>query len=76
MPVDTLHYDAATGCRKSMTKGAMALVSWLRRNAAAPTGAACAASAQRLGLLDHAEGRAVDWHLDVPDPAIGVRRSA
>lgn len=68
VPVDTLRYDHARGCRKTMTKGAMALVAWLRRNTSGEYwgGLRC----ERLGAASfsmHAEGRAVDWHLDAGD---------
>ncbi len=68
VPVDDLKYDHAKGCRKTMTKGALALVSWLARNTAGEYwgGVRC----ERLGKSSfsmHAEGRAVDWHLDVTD---------
>ena len=68
VPVDELRYDQAKGCRKSMTNGALALVSWLGRNTGGEYwgGVRC----ERLGKSSfsmHAEGRAVDWHLDVGD---------
>ena len=70
VPVDTLTYDRATRCRKSMTKGALALVSWLQRNARGTYwgGVRC----ERLSgstFSMHAEGRAIDWHLDVHNAA-------
>ena len=51
-----------------MTKGALALVKWLDRNTGGEYwgGVRC----ERLGKSNfsmHAEGRAVDWHLDVGD---------
>lgn len=66
VPVDTLRYDHAKGCRKHMTKGALALVTWLSRNTGGEYwgGIRC----ERLSGTSfsmHAEGRAVDWHLDV-----------
>ena len=68
VPVDELRYDHAKGCRKNMTKGALALVKWLDRNTGGEYwgGVRC----ERLGKSSfsmHAEGRAVDWHLDVGD---------
>ena len=68
VPVDELRYDQAKGCRKSMTKGALALVSWLGRNTGGEYGGGV--RCERLGKSSfsmHAEGRAVDWHLDVGD---------
>ncbi len=66
VPVDDLRYDHAKGCRKNMTRGALALVKWLDRNTGGEYwgGVRC----ERLGKSNfsmHAEGRAVDWHLDV-----------
>ena len=68
VPVDELRYDHAKGCRKNMTKGALALVKWLARNTGGEYwgGVRC----ERLSgssFSMHAEGRAIDWHLDVGD---------
>ena len=69
VPVDTLRYDHATRCRKMMTKGALALVTWLSRNTAGEYwgGVRCERLSGKTFSM-HAEGRAVDWHLDVGDP--------
>lgn len=70
VPVDELRYEHAKRCRKQMTKGALALAEWLGRNTRGEYwgGLRC----ERLGSKSysmHAEGRAVDWHLDAGDPA-------
>lgn len=70
VPVDELRYEQARGCRRSMSKGALALAQWLARNTSGEYwgGVRC----ERLGGSNfsmHAEGRAVDWHLDARVPA-------
>jgi hypothetical protein len=70
VPVDELRYEHARGCRRSMSKGALALSKWLARNTRGEYwgGVRC----ERLGRSSfsmHAEGRAVDWHLDARVPA-------
>lgn len=65
VPVDELRYEHARGCRRSMSRGALALSQWLARNTRGEYwgGVRC----ERLGRSSfsmHAEGRAVDWHLD------------
>jgi hypothetical protein len=74
-PIDDYAYDHATECRKRPTPGALALVDWLEHNA---TGVSwgimrCENWGRNRASL-HAEGRAVDWHLDAADP--GDRREA
>ena len=70
VPVDELRYEHARGCRKTMSKGALVLAQWLARNTSGEYwgGVRC----ERLGgssFSMHAEGRAVDWHLDARVPA-------
>jgi hypothetical protein len=69
-PVDDYRYDHAKACRKHPTPGARALVEWLEKNA---TGSfwgimRCEKWGKNSASL-HAEGRAVDWHLDASSPA-------
>ncbi len=71
-PIDDPAYDdAATHCVKQPTKGALALVRWLPR--ISPRGVLwginrCEMWGKHSASL-HAEGRAIDWHLDVHDAA-------
>ncbi len=69
--IDDPRYDRATHCVKQPTKGARALVAWLPT--ISPRGTnwginRCEIWGKRSASL-HAEGRAVDWHLDVKNPA-------
>jgi hypothetical protein len=70
LPIERFAYDPATHCVKRPAAGAMALQSWL---AAHERGVSwgimrCEKWGRRSASL-HAEGRAVDWHLDVHDAA-------
>ena len=69
-PIDDYGYDKATDCRKKPTPGALALVDWLERNAAGTSWGImrCERWGKHSASL-HAEGRAVDWHLDASRPA-------
>jgi hypothetical protein len=69
-PIDDYAYDHATECRKRPTPGALALVEWLERNAAGVSWGImrCEKWGKHRASL-HAEGRAVDWHLDASKPA-------
>lgn len=65
-PIEQPRYDEATRCRKRPTPGALALVDWLEHNFRGVSWGIVRCS--RLGrhrYSVHAEGRAVDWHLDV-----------
>jgi hypothetical protein len=64
-PIDDYAYDHAKRCRKRPTPGALALVEWLERNSAGSFWGIMRCS--KLSGHDyslHAEGRAIDWHLD------------
>jgi hypothetical protein len=69
--IDDPAYDAATHCVKRPTKGALALVDWLPE--ISPRGVLWGINrCERWGKGSaslHAEGRAIDWHLDVRNPA-------
>lgn len=70
-PIDDQSYDYATHCVKQPTKGALALVKWLPH--ISPRGVnwginRCEMWGKHSASL-HAEGRAVDWHLDVHNAA-------
>ena len=63
-------YDPATHCSSKPRAGMTALVSWLQRNAKGVYWGSyrCEMWGKHEASL-HAEGRAVDWHLDVTNPA-------
>lgn len=71
LPLDDLTYDSATHCVKNPTKGAAALVRYLPK--LSPRGVnwginRCEKWGKNSASV-HAEGRAIDWHLDVKNPA-------
>lgn len=71
IPLDDLRYDRAKRCVKQPTKGAAALVKWLPR--VSPRGTnwginRCEKWGKNSASV-HAEGRAVDWHLDAANKA-------
>jgi hypothetical protein len=69
-PIDEYRYDRATKCRKAPTKGADALVAWLQKNAGGSFWGImrCEKWGKNSASL-HAEGRAIDWHLNVHNSA-------
>ena len=69
-PIDDYAYDKAKDCRKRPTPGALALVDWLEKNAKGSSWGImrCERWGKNSASL-HAEGRAVDWHLDAARPA-------
>ena len=69
-PVDDYRYDHAKNCRRHPTPGALALVEWLEKNANGEFwGIMRCEKWGRNSASLHAEGRAVDWHLDASRPA-------
>jgi hypothetical protein len=70
LPIDDYSYDHAERCVKRPTPGALALVEWLERNARGVSWGImrCEKWGKNSASL-HAEGRAVDWHLDARSPA-------
>ena len=70
LPIDDYAYDRAKDCRKRPTPGALALVDWLESNAQGTSWGImrCERWGKNSASL-HAEGRAVDWHLDAARPA-------
>jgi hypothetical protein len=62
-------YDPATRCSKASRPGMTAFVTWLSRNARGANWGTyrCEKWGKREASL-HAEGRALDWHLDVGNP--------
>jgi hypothetical protein len=70
VPIDDYRYDHAKDCRKRPTKGAEALVAWLDQNAGGQFWGIMRCERWGKGRASlHAEGRAVDWHLDVHSAA-------
>ena len=70
LPIDDYAYDKASDCRQRPTRGALALVDWLETNAKGTFWGImrCERWGKNSASL-HAEGRAVDWHLDASRPA-------
>jgi hypothetical protein len=65
VPIDGYRYDHAVGCRKHPQRGTVALQQWLEDNAAGVSWGIM--RCEKLGADNyslHAEGRALDWHLD------------
>jgi hypothetical protein len=70
VPIDPPRYDRAKKCLKRPQPGTLALQAWLERHAAGDTWGIV--RCEKLGKGNyslHAEGRAIDWHLDARDPA-------
>jgi hypothetical protein len=70
LPIDDYQYDHAKDCRKNPTPGAEALVAWLGKNAGGSFWGImrCERWGKDSASL-HAEGRAIDWHLNVHNSA-------
>jgi hypothetical protein len=69
LPIDGYQYDHATRCLKRPQKGTVALEKWLGANAGGSFWGdmRCEKWGKSSASL-HAEGRAIDWHLDVHNP--------
>ena len=69
-PIEDMRYDPATHCSATPKPGMDALVRWMQRNARGVSWGTyrCERWGPHSASL-HAEGRALDWHLDVTDPA-------
>jgi hypothetical protein len=70
LPIDDYRYDHATRCRKRPMPGTLALERWLEKNSRGVSWGIM--RCEKLGRRNyslHAEGRALDWHLDVHDRA-------
>ena len=65
-PLDTLRYDQTHECTGKAQRGALALRHWLEANRAGSDWGIYNCRKTRTGssLSLHAEGRAIDWHLD------------
>ena len=68
LEIDDYRYDRATGCRSGARRGTLALSSWLSRNAGGASWGInrCEKWGKNSASL-HAEGRALDWHLNAHD---------
>jgi hypothetical protein len=69
LPIDDFHYDYARHCVKHSSPGALALQRWLEANWRGVSWGIM--RCEKLSKHDyslHAEGRALDWHLDVHNP--------
>jgi hypothetical protein len=65
LPIDDYRYDRAKRCLKYPRRGAKALTSWLVENAGGSSwGIMRCEKWGRNSASLHAEGRAIDWHLD------------
>jgi hypothetical protein len=70
LPIEDYRYDHARRCTKHAKAGTLALQRWLGGHAAGESWGIMRCS--KLGGRDyslHAEGRAIDWHLDARNPA-------
>jgi hypothetical protein len=66
LPVDDYSYDRATRCMKRIPKGTLALQAWLTKHAGGAFWGIMRCEKWGKGSASlHAEGRAIDWHLDV-----------
>jgi hypothetical protein len=70
VPIEASHYDPATHCSSKKRPGMVALTKWLERHAMGVSWGSyrCEMWGKHEASL-HAEGRALDWHLDVTVPA-------
>jgi hypothetical protein len=70
LPMDPMRYQGATHCVKHPTRGARLLESWLESHVRGESWGIlrCERWGKRSASL-HAEGRAIDWHLDARDKA-------
>ncbi len=69
-PIEDSTYDRATHCSRARRAGMEKLTAWLERNARGESWGTyrCEKWGKKTASL-HAEGRALDWHLDVNVPA-------
>jgi hypothetical protein len=66
-PIDEYRYDHAKRCKQRPSRGALALQAWLEQNSRGEFWGImrCEKLGDRGNYSLHAEGRAIDWHLDV-----------
>jgi hypothetical protein len=63
-PMDAYRYDYPEGCRAKVPAGMKALQAWLESNVRGETWGILRCEKLGDGFSLHAEGRAIDWHLD------------
>jgi hypothetical protein len=69
-PIDDERYDRSRRCSKGPRAGTLALQAWLERNArGASWGIMRCERLSGDSFSLHADGRALDWHLDASNPA-------
>jgi hypothetical protein len=69
-PIDEERYDRSRRCTRAPRAGTLALQAWLERNArGTPWGIMRCERLSAGSFSLHADGRALDWHLDASDPA-------
>jgi hypothetical protein len=70
LPIDSYSYDTAKKCLKHPQKGTLAVQDWLTKHAGGVSWGImrCEKWGKNSASL-HAEGRAIDWHLDVHSAA-------
>jgi hypothetical protein len=70
LPIEGSTYDPATKCSKAAKPGMTRLVAWMQANVKGATWGTYRCEKWGKGSASlHAEGRALDWHLDVAKPA-------
>lgn len=70
LPIERFAYDPATHCVKRASAGALSLQAWLGRHVRGVSWGIMRCERWGKGSASlHAEGRAIDWHLDVHRPA-------
>ena len=76
-PIEDSAYDPATHCTASTQPGMAALQRWLEANVRGVSWGTyrCEKWGKKQASL-HAEGRAIDWHLDAHEPRRPPRRRA
>lgn len=68
-PIEDSEYDPATRCVLTPRPGVKAMVAWLQETQRGEYWGAYRCERWGKGSASlHAEGRAIDWHLDVADP--------
>ena len=69
-PIDDERYDRSRRCTRAPRAGTLALQAWLERNARGASWGIMRCERLSAGSFSlHADGRALDWHLDASNPA-------
>jgi hypothetical protein len=70
LPIDAERYDRSRRCTRAPRAGTLALQSWLQRHARGASWGIMRCERLSAGSFSlHADGRALDWHLDASSPA-------